>query len=165
VKRKPTILFAVALGALAGTLLCSAPQAAEQKATTRVPLPKVNITQQGEKCVEPTDVMRRSHMDFILHQRDQTMHRGIRTSKHSLKNCVNCHADPVTGSVLGKEGFCSSCHHYAAVHIDCFSCHTDKAEKKTSLLHPGRDDSQHLSDMIRHTMPDSGPTPLAEVKP
>jgi hypothetical protein len=100
----------------------------EKKAGSRVPVPSVHTTP-GEKCVEPTDVMRRDHMQFILHQRDDTMHRGIRTSKHSLKNCVNCHADPKTGSVLGKDGFCQSCHTYAAVKIDCFGCHTDKPEK------------------------------------
>jgi hypothetical protein len=118
----------LAVGMLAALFAATAAFAAEDKKPSRVPLPKVNIAKLGEKCVEPTDVMRRSHMDFILHQRDETMHRGIRTSKHSFKNCVNCHADPVTGSVLGKDGFCSSCHHYAAVHIDCFGCHTDKPE-------------------------------------
>lgn len=91
----------------------------------RVPLPVVNITQ-GERCVEPEDVMRRDHMKFIKHQRDKTMHDGIRTMQHSLKNCVDCHADPKTNSVLGKDGFCASCHRYAAVTIDCFECHTDK---------------------------------------
>lgn len=108
----------------------------EKHNNSRVPLPKHNITK-GDKCVEPTDVMRRSHMEFILHQRDKTMHQGIRTTRHSLKNCVNCHADPKTNSVLGKDGFCESCHTYAAVNIDCFSCHTDKAnsnkQTKTSI--------------------------------
>ena len=80
--------------------------------------------------MEPTEVMRRDHMKMILHQRDETMHQGIRTVKHSLKNCVNCHADPKTESVLGHNGFCESCHTYAAVTMDCFGCHTDKAEKK-----------------------------------
>jgi hypothetical protein len=110
--------------------------AEEAKKPARTPLPNVSITKQGEKCVEPTDVMRRDHMNFILHQRDETMHRGIRTSRHSLKNCVNCHADPKTGSVLGKDGFCQGCHTYAAVSIDCFSCHTDKAEKQTTFALP-----------------------------
>jgi uncharacterized Fe-S radical SAM superfamily protein PflX len=109
--------------------------AAEQKAL-RVPLPVVQ-TQPGEKCVEPTDVMRRDHMTFILHQRDDTMHRGIRTVKHSFKNCVNCHADPATNSVLGKDGFCQSCHTYAAVKIDCFECHAASPEKaKTAAALP-----------------------------
>ena len=118
------------LGAVLAAWLVVPAFAVEAKKSSRVPLPKVNITQ-GEKCVEPTEVMRRNHMQFILHQRDNTMHRGIRTTPHSLKNCVNCHADPQTGSVLGKDGFCQNCHIYAAVHIDCFGCHTDKAEKMT----------------------------------
>lgn len=101
-------------------------------AKTRVPLPTVKI-EQGEKCVEPTSVMRRDHMKFILHQRDKTMHEGIRTTQHSLKNCVNCHANPKTNSVLGKEGFCQECHAYAAVKIDCFSCHSASPEKKAAL--------------------------------
>lgn len=88
------------------------------------------ITAKGDKCVEPTDIMRRNHMDFILHQRDDTMRRGIRTSKHSLKECINCHADPKTNSVLGEDGFCAGCHQYTAVSLDCFGCHNDKAETK-----------------------------------
>jgi len=86
-------------------------------------------TFKGDKCVEDTDFMRRNHMKVILHQRDETMHRGIRTQKYSLKNCVDCHADPKTNSVLGKDGFCESCHVYASVSIDCFSCHTSAPEK------------------------------------
>jgi hypothetical protein len=110
--------------------------AAEPKKPTRVPLPAVQ-TQPGEKCVEPTDVMRRNHMTFILHQRDETMHRGIRTVKHSFKNCVNCHADPTTNSVLGKDGFCQNCHTYAAVKIDCFECHAASPVKgKTAAAAP-----------------------------
>lgn len=118
----------------AGLMLAAASVSADQTAKNtagRTPLPQINITK-GEQCVEPTDVMRKEHMEFILHQRDETMHKGIRTTKHSLKKCINCHADPQTQSVLGEEGFCSSCHAYAAVSMDCFSCHTDKAEKSAS---------------------------------
>lgn len=86
------------------------------------------ITAQGDKCVRDTDVMRKQHMEFILHQRDKTMRKGVRTTQDSLKNCVNCHADPETKSVLGEKGFCQECHAYAAVTIDCFGCHTDKAQ-------------------------------------
>jgi hypothetical protein len=96
-----------------------------------VALPAVTI-ERGEKCVEPTEQMRRNHMDYILHQRDETMHRGIRTTKHSLKNCVNCHASGKTGSVLGSDGFCSSCHAYASVRIDCFECHTPLRQRQTA---------------------------------
>jgi len=97
----------------------------------RVPAP-VHHTAEGEKCVEPTEEMRRNHMEKILHQRDRTVHEGIRTKQHSFKNCINCHADPKTGSVLGKDGFCESCHAYTAVKIDCFMCHTDKREATSS---------------------------------
>lgn len=95
----------------------------------RVPLPAFSINEQyGDKCVQPEEVMRRNHMKFILHERTETVHEGIRTKRYSLKNCVDCHADPKTGSVLGKDGFCASCHRYAAVSIDCFECHSSQRE-------------------------------------
>lgn len=122
--------FGFALMLLAASTLATGSIASahgdEQKNKSRVPVPQHSIAK-GDKCVEPTDVMRKRHMEFILHQRDETMHKGIRTKQHSLKNCINCHADPKTGSVLGKDGFCESCHAYAAVSIDCFSCHSAKA--------------------------------------
>ncbi len=90
---------------------------------SRVPLPVIK-TEKGEACVAPTAEMRRNHMKFLLHQRDRTVRSGLRESRFSLKNCVDCHADRHTGSVLGKDGFCSSCHSYASVSIDCFECHT-----------------------------------------
>lgn len=93
--------------------------------------PRAN-TARGDQCVEPTEVMRRDHMDFILHQRDRTMHKGVRTTKHSLKNCVECHANPETNSVLGKDGFCESCHTHTAVTMDCFTCHTPSPAKKAA---------------------------------
>lgn len=101
--------------------------AAEDRKPSRVPQPNVNIVY-GDKCVEPTEDMRRNHMKYILHQRDATMHQGIRGTKHSLKGCINCHADPETNSVLGEDGFCQACHTYAAVKMDCFGCHTHKRE-------------------------------------
>lgn len=93
--------------------------------------PVIRIEKPGQ-CVEPTELMRRDHMKLILHQRDQTMLRGIRTSKHSLKNCIDCHASPKTNSVLGKEGFCESCHTYAAVQMDCFECHSPSPRSPAS---------------------------------
>jgi [DsrC]-trisulfide reductase subunit J len=85
--------------------------------------PKIRI-ERGTACVLPTAEIRRDHMKVLLHQRDLTMHQGIREPRFSLKNCVDCHASRATGSVLGKDGFCSSCHTYAAVSIDCFECHS-----------------------------------------
>ena len=90
----------------------------------------------GEHCVEPTDVMRRHHMDFILHQRDETMHRGIRTEKFELEECLGCHVrkgpDGEYPRYPSPKHFCNSCHSYAAVHIDCFSCHNDVPPEEES---------------------------------
>lgn len=113
-----TLLIMAGLAAVAGSQLASAAP------------PVIKIEKPGQ-CVEPTDVMRRDHMKLILHQRDQTMLRGIRTNKHSLKNCIDCHASAKTNSVLGKEGFCESCHTYAAVQMDCFECHSPSPRAAT----------------------------------
>ncbi len=111
--------FAVVLAVmLAGGLAL-----AEERRAGRVALPAVKIEKAGA-CVAPTEEMRRDHMSMLLHQRDRTVRQGIREPRFSLKNCVECHAARDTGSVLGNDGFCSSCHAYASVSIDCFECHT-----------------------------------------
>jgi len=62
-------------------------------ATAGTPLPIIHEPEgEGVECVEPEEVMRRDHMNFILHQRDETMYKGIRGAKHSLKDCIDCHA-------------------------------------------------------------------------
>ena len=116
------------LGALLALGWLAAAYAAEPHKPVRVALPVIKIEKAGQ-CVEPVSEMRRNHMNMLLHQRDQTMHRGIRTTRHSLKNCVDCHANPGTNSVLGKDGFCASCHAYAAVQVDCFECHSPSPRK------------------------------------
>ena len=143
--------------ALAAVACVAAASAEEPKG--RVPVPNV-VIHKGEQCVEPTEDMRRNHMKYILHQRDDTVHQGIRTSKHSLKNCVNCHADPQTGSVLGKDGFCQACHTYAAVKMDCFGCHTHKAGKEVGLV---TDPAQPLLDRLVHGT--KLPAPMSEARP
>ena len=102
--------------------------------SAETPLPVIHEPEgEGVKCVEPEDVMRRDHMNFILHQRDETMHRGIRTSKYSFAECIDCHVQPDdTGNIASfdsKDHFCNSCHEYAAVTIDCFECHADRPQK------------------------------------
>lgn len=84
----------------------------------------------SRQCVEDTVTMRRNHMKFILHQRDETMYRGIRTSKHSLAGCIDCHAkQDEAGNYLDSnhpQHFCRQCHDFAAVRVDCFQCHNSK---------------------------------------
>lgn len=95
--------------------------------TAAPPLPPIERAAKGAQCVEDTALMRREHMNLLKHQRDQTVFGGIRGAKHSLKDCVACHASTKTGSVAAAQGdFCISCHSYAAVKIDCFECHTGK---------------------------------------
>ena len=94
--------------------------------SSRVPKPVIEAAK-GEKCVENTDFMRRNHMVVLKHQRDATMHRGIRTRNHSLNGCIECHASRKNNSVVGSDqNFCQSCHSYTAVTIDCFECHASK---------------------------------------
>jgi hypothetical protein len=91
--------------------------------------PTIERASKGERCVEDTATMRRNHMRFLEHQRDDTVHGGIRGAKHSLKGCVDCHAGKATGSVAAaKTDFCVACHTYAAVKIDCFGCHATKPD-------------------------------------
>ena len=141
----------MAAGGLFAAVMAGAAHAdTTSKKISRVAQPSIIIEKEGE-CVEPEDVMRRDHMKFILHQRDKTMHQGIRTEKYSLKNCVNCHANSKTNSVLGKDGFCSSCHSYAAVSIDCFSCHTASGEKTAANQDKAMVDEKspdHLDQMV-----------------
>lgn len=82
----------------------------------------------AQGCVEPTEDMRKNHMEYILHQRDETVHEGIRTRQYSLNECINCHVSdaPDAPRVSSEEHFCNSCHTYAAVKIDCFQCHADR---------------------------------------
>ena len=95
-----------------------------------VPKAKAHFSETQE-CVEPLDDMRRNHMEYILHQRDATMHEGIRTKQHSLVECINCHVSdaPDAPRYSSEQHFCNSCHTFAAVRIDCFQCHADRPVK------------------------------------
>jgi hypothetical protein len=101
-----------------------------------VPLPQVPVGK-GNECVRETEFMRRNHMQLLLHQRDATMHEGIRTPKYSLKECINCHAatDVEEGhaKVARQQHFCVACHAYAGIEPDCFQCHSMKPEESASV--------------------------------
>ena len=105
----------------------------------KVPLPYLIPAMKGTKCVQPTDVMRRRHYEFLLRHRTETMHEGIRTQKYSLRRCIQCHV-PQEGTAAavaakGKGFFCQNCHVYAGVKVDCFECHSKKPEKDANF-HP-----------------------------
>jgi len=105
-----------------------------------------------QKCVAPDEEMRKNHMKYILHQRDETMHEGIRTRQYSLEECVNCHAvkndegDYIP--VNAPDQFCYSCHSYAAVNIDCFQCHATKPVRPSMLQTLSSSDAHPESEML-----------------
>jgi len=80
------------------------------------------------ECVRDTSFMRRNHMELIEHQRDITVHQGIRETTDSLAGCVDCHVsyDQEHRAVpVSSDGqFCSACHEFAAVDVNCFGCHS-----------------------------------------
>ena len=93
---------------------------------SRVPQPVIEAASGGQ-CVADPAFMRRSHMDLLKHQRDDTLRAGVRSAKYSLKDCIACHAGKTTNSVsAAPSNFCQSCHAYAAVKIDCFECHASQ---------------------------------------
>lgn len=111
----------------------------------------------GEKCVTPTPDIRRRHMIYLDHHRDDTVHEGIRTKKFSLKGCIECHA------VKGDNGkfitssdpkhFCRVCHDYTAVKMDCFDCHAsrpDPSKVKQSLAPKGEGDAEALMATLKN---------------
>ena len=114
------VLAAVAAGVVSAPVMAGPPQPAKGR---------------GDKCVAPTDWMRRFHMTTLTHQRDKTVHEGIRTEQFSLKGCIDCHqvkggdGKPVT--VADPQHFCRTCHDYAAVRVDCFDCHASRPGEAT----------------------------------
>ena len=127
-----TRFIVLALSMLAGTV---APAMADDL------LPYIPEAQgrfsEAQGCVEETQDMRVNHMEYILHQRDETVHEGIRDKQHSLVECINCHVSdaPDAPRVSSEKHFCNSCHTYAAVSIDCFQCHADRPVETGSHLH------------------------------
>ena len=81
-------------------------------------------------CVAPTAFMRRNHFELIKHQRDITVHEGIRKTDNSLAGCVDCHVRKDQAGVhvaIDAPGeFCAGCHEYTATTLDCFTCHATK---------------------------------------
>ncbi|MDT8281410.1 MAG: sulfur reduction protein DsrJ [Gammaproteobacteria bacterium] len=119
---------AVLVYALIGFTLLSTSALAE------TPFPTINEpTDKNAKCIHDEEDMRRNHMNYILHERDETVHEGIRNEPESLEKCINCHVEPdKNGQIVGIESdqhFCNACHQYAAVQIDCFQCHADRPQK------------------------------------
>jgi hypothetical protein len=112
---------------LAASALVLAIAPALAQSSGRTPKPVIEPAKAGTQCVADPATMRREHPRMLEHQRDDTVHGGIRGAKASLRACIACHASPSTGSVAAADtNFCVSCHTYTAVRIDCFECHATK---------------------------------------
>ena len=115
----------------------------------------------AQGCVEPTDEMRANHMEYILDQRDATVHEGIRTKQYSLVECINCHVSdaPDAPRYDSEKHFCNSCHTFASVSIDCFQCHADRPVKSR-----GYQPSSSKSNGPIHASADAAEQPLEQLQ-
>ena len=120
--------------ALVGSL-CAVFAASALADAARVPMPEIAPAKAGTQCIADNATMRRDHPSMLKHQRDATVHGGIRGARASLKGCIDCHASAKTGSVAAAPGdFCVSCHTYTAVQIDCFECHSSRPQARIAKL-------------------------------
>ncbi len=136
-------LFALMIGTLLLLPLAATADEDEEEEHEPLPFSELVITEPAQRyseetgCVAPEEEMRRNHMEYILHQRDETMHKGIRTRQFSLEECINCHAIKDDNGeyvrVEDERHFCATCHTYASVKIDCFQCHSDVPVRASRL--------------------------------
>ncbi|MEW8068959.1 MAG: sulfur reduction protein DsrJ [Candidatus Thiodiazotropha sp.] len=102
-----------------------------------------------DSCVAPTDEIRRNHMDYLQHGRDDTVRDGMRGLKYSLSECIDCHASRDSSgqavSVTSEGEFCQACHGYVAVSPACFQCH-----RTTPMESGGGDSLGYHSDAQTH---------------
>ena len=120
----------------------SAAESASSFGSIAIPAPEA--PKNAQQCVEPVDVMRKNHMQFLLHQRDETVIEGVRSKKYSLVGCIDCHNPADSEKVVRYEDpqhFCAGCHLYTSVKIDCFECHADRGleslEQSRLFVQPG----------------------------
>jgi hypothetical protein len=83
-----------------------------------------------DRCVMPAEYMRASHMNLLKDWRETVVRSGDRNYfspdgrmfRRSLtRTCLDCHSN--------KSTFCDSCHHYMAVHPNCWDCHVAPPEE------------------------------------
>lgn len=94
--------------------------AASGKAATLPALSKAS----GTQCIESVEYMRSSHMDILEFWREQVVREGKHTYTASdgkqydislVGTCMSCHTN--------KTEFCGTCHDYAGVDPNCWTCH------------------------------------------
>ena len=115
--------------------------------------------------------MKRNHMKYILHQRDDTVHEGVRTRQYALEECINCHASKdEKGEYIRVEDsrhFCAACHTYTATKIDCFQCHADVPVRASTMPKLQSSNAAHHKQALKQSPVTSKTLQLlaAEAKP
>jgi hypothetical protein len=100
----------------------------------------------GDPHPEGGDYWRIHHMDMLKHDRDLTMRDGVRdlspddvAINASIGECFDCHAvKDEAGDFVGfndERHFCRVCHDYAAVTVDCFSCHRSTPSNESAIAY------------------------------
>ena len=100
----------------------------------------------GEPHPEGNEFWRVHHMQMMLHGRDLTMREGVRdlapddvAIQASIGTCFDCHAvKDEAGEYVTFEDprhFCRVCHDYAAVTVDCFSCHRSTPANDSAIAY------------------------------
>ena len=113
------------------------------------PKAKMNFSEKS-KCVKPIGEIRRNHMELLKHKRDLTLREGVRTKDNSLVECIECHVSANDKGEFARFGddehFCSSCHNYAAVNVDCFDCHSDLPEDAAKKLRSAKNPHLNMTE-------------------
>jgi hypothetical protein len=123
------------------------------------PGPELLAQARGDQCVEPTDVIRRDHMNILMHERDEAKRYGRRNPDHGFVGCIDCHVSPTASRDEPATHFCLACHQFNAVRMDCFQCHIDRPSDAAARQRVDLDGSivEHLSIHA------AGPTPVLEI--
>ena len=159
-RTNPSLLRLLALITLIGVSAPGLMVAADAGASSfgQVVIPSPSKPPDAANCVEPVAVMRRDHMKYLLHQRDETVLDGERGKKYSLVGCIDCHNPASANEKIVRyedpQHFCASCHNYASVKIDCFECHADRglSSSQQSRLTPQADKLQLSMQTIRQKL-------------
>lgn len=81
-------------------------------------------------CIEPVEVMRRSHMTMLYDWRDSVVRtsdkarrtyvnsQGVAFEKSLTRTCLGCH--------VSRRTFCDRCHERVSVTVSCFQCHASE---------------------------------------
>ena len=125
----PAAVPDLAVGLLLAATVCGRGTAGAAAAyrRTRSPQPVIESAR-GDQCVDDPAFMRRNHMELLKHQRDDTVHGGIRSAQVQPEGVHRLPRQPDQPAAWQRQAtnFCQSCHSYAAVKIDCFECHSTK---------------------------------------